>query len=116
MTRYNFSIMKGDTWSSLVYFKTAAGVAVDITGDTVYFTIKSNPVGDADASALHAQTVTSHQNAAGGISKISITATESAAISVGRYSYDVVWKKADGTVTTLVVGKVSFGQDVTLDD
>ncbi len=116
MTRYDIQYVKGDSWETMVYFKDADSNPINISGDSLYFTIKCNPITDIDASGIYQQVVTSHVNALSGISKISFPAATGANIPVGAYSYDVVWGTSAGAVTTLLKGKFYCEQDITLSD
>lgn len=82
---------------------------IDITGMTVFFTVKSKP-SDADASAAIKKDVTSHYNAGSGETKIELTPTDTASV-VGTYFYSI--KIKDGTdIYTLAEGIVDFKQEL----
>lgn len=106
-------IIKGDTYSrQLNITQEYEGVetAVDLTGKTVYFTVKQNE-DDTDANAIVNKTITSHANPTGGVTAIDLTDDETRAINVGTYVYDV--KLYDGaTVTTLLIGNVNVLETV----
>ena len=63
--------------------------AVDITGWTIKLTVK--PTQNAtDGAAIISKTVSSHTDAANGLTTISIDATDTAAVTPGNYYYDIL--------------------------
>ena len=111
MTRENLEALRGDTKVFNLTFKTAAGVAIDITGWSIWMTIKTAAT-DLDASAALQVKVTSHTSPTTGLSKITLTATQTNTLS-GAYFYDIQIKKVDGTVETVLLGKINFSDDIT---
>jgi len=78
---------------------------VDLTGATVYFTVK--PTIDADSSdstALISKDVTSHTDAVAGQTTITLTPTDTD-VAPGDYGYDIKLKKSTGEQSTVEVGK-----------
>ena len=110
MTRENLEALRGDTKVFNLTFKTAAGVAIDITGWSIWMTIKT-AVTDTDPGALQTK-VTSHTNPTGGLSNITLTAAQTNSLS-GAYYYDIQIKKADSTIETVLIGKIVFSDDIT---
>lgn len=77
---------------------------VDLTGATVYFTVKSAPDDDAtDTTALIKKDVTSHIDATNGQTLIALSATDTN-IAAGKYGYDIKLKLADNSQTTVDEG------------
>ena len=108
------NIYRGDDVSYTVTFKDANSVAIDITGSTVFFTVKnfSDTVAN-DTAALISKTITTHTTPLSGITTISLTAAETAAIVVGSYKYDIQYKSATNVVRTVTSGTIQFLDDVT---
>lgn len=104
---------RGDTYTSKVTVKTAAGVAIDITGETYWFTMKSDPtVTDANAD-VQVSVVAAGADATNGIVYLAVPAATSEVLEIGPYSYDIQRVNA-GVVTTLMSGKVKVIQDITV--
>lgn len=91
----------------------ATGLPVDITGWTLMFTVKraADDAADDDAAAV-AVDVTAHTDAVNGLSTVSLSAAQTAAL-LGVYAWDLQARKPDGTITTVVGGHIEFARDVT---
>jgi hypothetical protein len=78
---------------------------VDLTGATVYFTMKSSydDVSN-DSSAIISKNITSHINASAGETAVVLTPAETD-VPVGNYYYDIKLKKADGVQQTIQSGR-----------
>ena len=115
MEQQNLEAVRGDTFTLTLEFTDENSVVIDITGWTVFFTLKTsrnfNQDTAGDANAVVVKTITSHTNPTGGISTIILTATETANL-LGTYHYDTQYKKTDGTVITPIIGIVTFEKDV----
>lgn len=80
---------------------------LDITGATVFFTVKSAEFSTdtTDSDALISKTVTSLPNASEGIYVISIDPADTVSIAKGTYYYDIKIKLADSTIYKLDEGR-----------
>lgn len=79
---------------------------VDLTGATVFFTMKLDFDNDAtDAAALIKKDVTSHIDAVNGKTRITLTPADTI-IPANTYGYDIKLKKAGGEATTVEVGEI----------
>jgi hypothetical protein len=111
----SLSTYRGDTYSLSINFTDENAVAIDITGWTLFFTVKSRKT-DTDAQAIAAElpvkTITIHSNPTGGQTVISLTASETNSLS-GKYYYDIQYKKPDGTIKTFLKGVINFTEDIT---
>jgi hypothetical protein len=96
MTDYDLSIIKGNSKNYRLAFETTSGDALDITGYTVFFTVKKN-VNQTDDQAIISKTNTTHSNPTGGISIITITTTDTSSLQPGVYLYDIGYVNAAGT-------------------
>ena len=78
---------------------------VDLTGATVYFTVKTeaddNPT---DTTAIIKKDVTTHTDAINGQTNIALTPSDTD-VAPGDYFYDIKLKKADGQQQTVDIGK-----------
>lgn len=106
-------VTRGDDKYFTFEFKDEAGVAIDITGWTVYFTVKEDPTdSDDDAKIKKDQSV--HSDAVSGKTTIHLENTETNLL--GQYFYDIQIKKpgSNGDVFTVVPdGVIVFKQDIT---
>ena len=111
-------LRRGDTYPETWNITAAGGGAYNLTGCTLFFTMKLNEAqADADAAIQHSSgalggiTITS---AVGGTATHTITAAEAATLTVGAtYKWDVQLVAADGTVKTLEDGDATVAADYT---
>lgn len=85
-----------------VTFTDSNGAAIDITGYTVWFTVKSD-VDDTDANAKIQKVVTSHSDPTNGQTQIDLTNADTD-IAEGRYVYDIQLLDTSSDVLTVIVG------------
>ncbi len=104
----DISVTRGVDVAFSVTFK-ANDVAVDLTGYTVYFTVRKNQdVTDlTDSEAIISQEYTSIANPATGIVTISLSKTELKQ-NVGEYFYGIDFKNGSGAVTKGFEGKFNI--------
>lgn len=87
---------------------------VDLTGATVYFTVKPAYDSDqADAAAVIKKDITTHTNPTQGLTTISLTPTDTNVVA-GTYGYDIKLKKANGDQSTITVGQAIIKDAYTL--
>lgn len=86
-------------------------IATDITGWTVWMTIKEN-LSDADVAAKLQKVVTSHVSPTTGVTQIHLTNANTNALD-SEYYYDIQVKDDNGYITTLFYGKIDFTDDRT---
>jgi hypothetical protein len=101
---------RGDSGRLDVSVKDADGTAYNLTGATLFLTVKS-ALTDADSAAVIRKEVTSHSNATGGLSHFDLLTTDNA--TAGTRYYDVQIKGADNKVYTLFGGLWKVLSDVT---
>lgn len=101
---------RGDSGRLDVVVKQADGTAYNLTGATLFLTVK-NALTDADSAAVIRKEVTAHDNAAGGLSHFAITTSDNATAAT-RF-YDVQLKDSTGSVYTLFGGLWKVLADVT---
>ncbi len=113
MIRTNLEIYRGDdkTWN--LTFRDSTGDSIDITGSTVWLTVKSS-ISDPDESALIQKQVTTHSNPTQGETQISLLPVDTSDVSVGRYEYDMQLIESSGKITTFMRGVFSISQDITI--
>lgn len=101
---------RGDTRDYALTF-TSNSVAYNITGATVWFTLKKDR-NDADSEAVLQKSISSHSDPTNGKTTLSLTSTDTA-IEAGRYFYDFQIKTASGSIITFLSGTVDVLEDVT---
>lgn len=106
------SVYRGDDKYWNLNFTDSSGSAIDLTGSTIFFTVKKNR-SDSDTNALIKKDVTSHLDAVNGKSRISLTNSDTA-IDVGTYFFDIQLVDNASNVTTVVAGTFVVTQDITV--
>lgn len=121
VAKQDLTLQRGDTSPLITGTVLLDGVAVDITGATLWFTVKTAvTVADNTASLALSTSLggVAILVAASGTFTISITATQMAALAAGAtsatYVYDVQYKALAGQIYTLVQGSLTVPGDVTL--
>ena len=105
---------RGDSGRLDVVVKQADGTAYNLTGATLFLTVKT-ALSVADASATISKTVTTHDDAAAGESHFDITGGATPDnLTAGTYYYDVQLKDSTAKVYTLFGGQWRVLGDVTL--
>lgn len=104
-------LYRGDDYPIPLTF-TKNGAVEDITGWKIYFTAKHHDT-DSDDDAVIKMDVTEHTDPTNGKSLIFLTNGETGDLVPGKYVFDIQYKKADGTVKTVMKGKLKVLQDVT---
>ena len=84
MYEYNFETRRGATFKREIYFENGTGVAIPLIGKTAQGEIRPK-AGSDELTASFACSV----DAVNGILTISLTSTQTAAMSPGTYAYDV---------------------------
>lgn len=97
MADYDLSIIKGNSKNYKLLFKTTSGDPLDITGYTVFFTVKKN-INQTDDQAVISKTNTIHSDPTNGISIITITTSETNDLQPGVYLYDIGYVNATKNV------------------
>lgn len=80
--------------------------SVDITGSTVFFTVKTT-TSITDANASLKKDVTSHTFPTSGETDIELTSTDTSSL-LGCYIYDIKIKLSTGKIYTLAEGTIVF--------
>lgn len=91
------NVYRGTTYEFSYAHTDSAGAAVSLVGCTIYFTVKSAEFdSDAtDAAAAIKKTISSHDNAAAGLSSWRINDADTY-IEPGKYHFDVVVEDSNG--------------------
>lgn len=89
---------------------TRNGIPEDITGWTVYFTVKEEE-NDADNDAVIKKDITSHTDPTNGITLIQLTTSDTD--REGSFRYDIKFKDDEGNSDILLWGEISFVKPIT---
>lgn len=91
------SIFRGTTYTVTYHHTDDTGAAVDLTGSTIYFTVKSDQF-DTDATdttALIKKTVVSHTDATHGLSAFTLDDSDTY-VEPGKYYYSLIVEDGNG--------------------
>ena len=115
---YDIEVTRGNTYKRKLYFKDNGSI-LPITGWKVLFTVKekiSDTDGVTGSTALIEKSITSHTDAAGGLTTLSLTTTDTDK-TPGNYIYDIKIITTDSVdELTIVEGAFTILQGVTLRD
>lgn len=103
--------VKGDTYPLEIEITTSADVAVDLTGSTVFLTVKRN-LQDTDAQALISKSVTSHTSPTTGNTQFTLLAAD--VDYIGEFYYDVKIKDSTGVISSVITDKFILLDHVTI--
>ena len=103
---------RGDSKTINMSFKDNTGNPIDLTGATIWFTVKRNPM-DLDSNAVIQKEITSHTDATNGLSTISLAPTDTNDLEIRSYNYDIQLVDSIGKVTTIIVGTFKLLLDIT---
>jgi hypothetical protein len=101
---------RGDSGRLDVSVKQSDGTAYDLTGATLFLTVK-NALTDADSAAVILKEVTAHDDATAGESHFDLLTTDNA--TAGTRYYDVQLKDSANKIFTLFGGLWKVLADVT---
>ena len=101
-------IRRGDTYVHSVVEYNDDGTFSNLTGSTFLIQMRS----DSESSVVVATFTTTILNALNGAWQFSLTATQTAAINVGVYYYDVQRTYSDGSIHTRFEGEVEVEADI----
>jgi len=109
----DLELKRGDDRTIQLTYKDSDGNAIDITGYTVFFTVKSAIDNDTtDANAIISKTITSHSDPTNGITNIALTASDTN-VTPGIYTADIQIKTGGGSISSSDRFSVSITGDVT---
>ena len=81
---------------------TSNGIAVNLTGSTVYFTVKSD-FRNVDSEALISKTITSHSMPTAGITSLTLSTLDTD-IDIGNYFYQIAIKNSLSEISRSYTG------------
>jgi hypothetical protein len=104
-------ITEGDDEPFDLTIRGADGSPLDITGWTVFVTVKDD-ITDTDANAVISKDITTHDEPENGKTSFKFTSAETADLD-GEKEYDVQVKDDNDDISTILRGTVTFEPDVT---
>lgn len=107
-------VNRGDDTGLTLTFKDENGVAVDLTGSTLFFTVKNGDYADEadDTDAEIAKEVTTHDDPTNGITSVSLTNSDTD-LEAGDYVYDFQLKDSSNKIMSTQAGIFRVRADVT---
>jgi hypothetical protein len=119
MALKRLSLTRGDTQSYTLTFKEANDTLYDISGWTVYFTLKENPDLPDSAASLQKILTAGTNGTTGfgtsgtsGIATISLFPSDTVNLAPGQYDFDIQVRTAAAEVYTVLKGKFDLEYDV----
>jgi hypothetical protein len=106
------NIIRRDDTTITTTCKDSSGNPIDITGYSVFFTVKSEP-NQPDSDALISKKVTSHSNPTQGITHITLTHDDTN-IDEGDYIYDFQLVTPGGAVSSSQRDTITVTNDITI--
>jgi hypothetical protein len=105
-------LVRGDDWPVQLVLTDNAGAAIDITGNTYWFTIKASP--DDVSPLAQASIVATGADALLGKVTVAIPSSSTSTIVPGKLYYDIQEKDSTNKIYTLLLGRVKVIKDITL--
>jgi hypothetical protein len=112
----NLELYRGDNKTYNLNFTDSNGDVIDITGYTIYFTIKNKKtykLDNDDNGALVKINVTTHADPTQGESQINITSDLTNDIEPNTYVYDIQLKDDSDNILTITSGNIKIIADIT---
>lgn len=112
----DLTIYRGDSKTWNITFTDSAGAAINITGYTVFFTVKKkNSYTDdtVDTAAIVQKNITVHTAPATGQTQVALQPSDTSSVTPAVYVYDMQLKDTSGTILTFITGNFTISADVT---
>jgi hypothetical protein len=103
---------RGDTKPITLTFTDKNNQPINLTGATLWFTVKKNPL-DSDADAVIQKQITNHIDPINGISSVIITPEDTENLDTMKYYYDFQLVDPSGNVTTVLEDTFKLERDIT---
>lgn len=107
------SIISGDTETISLTFKDQDSNLIDITGYTVFLTVKQSVnASKSDDFSVIKKDVTVHSDPVNGATEVVLSSSDTA-VRAENYVYDIQIKDVSGNITTVVRGDFHVTNDIT---
>lgn len=103
--------IKRDTVTLTITFTDQDGAPINLTGATVFLTVKENPT-DPDSEALIATSWSSHTDPTAGVTAVTLSSGQTN-IPTGSYYYDFQIRDGGGAIQSTKKGTLIVLQDIT---
>jgi len=116
MTDQDLSIYRGDSKTWTLTFKDSNGAAINLTGYTIFFTVKTQTTyvdASSDTSASISKTITVHTNPTLGLSSLVLAPSDTSSLTPTKYRYDMQLKDGSSNILTVITGNFEILADVT---
>lgn len=113
MASVKIEMIRGDTRTITATFVDSDGVAIDLTGGTVFFTVNASSEPTDDTSAIVEKDVTSFSDPTSGVATITLDSADTNSATPGTYWYDCQFVSSGGVVTSLDKAKFIIKGDIT---
>ena len=107
----SFVVYRGDDWNMQVIFADEDDVRIDITGWTVWMTLKRKKT-DSDSDCVLQEIVTTFPDPTTGVCLVAVPRARTNNLK-GLFYYDFQFQNAAGAITTITSGGVTFLEDIT---
>jgi hypothetical protein len=107
------SIIRGDDVAINATFKNETGTPINITGYTLFFTVKEEYTSTTDVDAAISKTITSFTSPTIGNTVINLTNNDTENLTEKDYYYDFQLKDTTGKIASTVRGLFSVTLDIT---
>ena len=109
-------VFAGDSFKKNLVFRLKTVLTViDITGCTIWFTIKENEDDDDEDALLQKKIDPPHSDPTNGTALLNCSITDMT-ITPGTYYFDFQYLSSGGVLTTLTKGKIKIKQGITDDN
>ena len=102
---------RGDTKPIILTFTDKNNNPIDLTGATLWFTVKKVPT-DLDVDAVIQKQITTFTDATNGIASVVITSDDTNDLDIMKYYYDFQLVDPAGNVTTVLEGTFKLLIDI----
>jgi hypothetical protein len=104
---------RGDDWTLKITLVDSNNQIIDITGNSYWMTLKSDPANADPGDAQIGPIVAGSPDAANGIIYMTFPKAQTSILTPGSYHYDFQQVDDQGNVQTLLLGKVKVAADIT---
>lgn len=108
----DMQVIRRDDVSFDLTFTDVDGDPINLTGATVFFTVKKRAT-DPDDEAEISKSITSFDDPTSGVALLELT-TSDTDMSAGRYLFDIQLKTVDGKIVSSTAGNFLVTQDITV--